>query len=145
MNARFSIPRLASLSFLALSLFLFAAGGSALAAKGDGGFTGPGGTAGHVAATQGGFTGPGPALMTVEQAKTQPDDTWVTLKGQIVQGLGDKRYQFRDSSGEIQVKVGRKTWRGLQVGPQDTVELQGKVDKEWRETHVDVKQVRKTQ
>ena len=129
---------------LCMMLALVLSAGSALAAKaGGGGYNGPGAAGGQY--TQGGYTGPGPALVTVEQAKTMPDDAWVTLKGNIVQSLGDKRYLFRDATGEVQVKIGRKAWRGQDIGAGDVVEIRGEVDKDWMDKHIDVKQVLKTQ
>lgn len=110
-------------------------------ARPEGGFNGPGAQA----TAQGGFTGPGPALTTVQNAKTLADDTWISLKGKILQHNGDKRYVFSDATGTITVKIGRKAWQGLNVGPEDVVELYGEVDKDWGDLHIDVKQVRKAQ
>ena len=101
----------------------------------QGGFTG--GSAG------GGFTGPGPALTTVEQAKNLRDDTKVTLRGAIVQHLGGDKYLFKDGSGAIHVDIDDDEWMGQSVGPDDTVELYGKVDKDWNSVEIDVKRLTK--
>jgi uncharacterized protein (TIGR00156 family) len=92
---------------------------------------------------QGGFTGPGPNLAptTVEQAKTLPDDSKVVLRGYIVQSLGDKDYLFKDDSGSITVEIGRRTWGGQQVGPDDLVEIYGEVDKDDFDVEIDVKRI----
>ena len=79
-----------------------------------------------------GFTGPGKArqyqTVTVSQAKNLPDDFLVILTGNIIQSLGDEKYTFRDSTGDITIEIDRKVWRGLSVGVSDTVEIQGEVD-----------------
>lgn len=95
--------------------------------------------------TAGGFVGPSSQVTTVEQAKAMRDDTWVTLRGNIVQRLSDDLYQFRDASGTINVDIDHKHWNGLTVQPQDLVELHGEVDKDWNSIDIDVKQVIKIQ
>jgi len=107
-------------------------------AAGQGGFTGPSTT------TQaGGFTGPSGAVTTVANAKSLRDDTWVTLRGKIVERISDDLYKFQDASGVINVDIDHKRWNGVTVGLQDTVEIQGEVDKDWNSVEIDVKQIRK--
>ena len=38
-----------------------------------------------------------------------------------------------------------KRWDGLKVTPQDEIEVEGEIDKEWNKTELDVKAVRKVQ
>ncbi|MHC5224968.1 YgiW/YdeI family stress tolerance OB fold protein [Ignatzschineria sp. LJL83] len=86
----------------------------------------------------GGFTGE-KTITTVTDAKTLRDDTKVTLEGNIVKHLGGKQYLFKDATGEIEVEIGRKDWRGVQVGPEDTVIIFGEVDHHrHRPTDIDV-------
>ncbi|PJR51069.1 TIGR00156 family protein [Klebsiella sp. H-Nf2] len=104
----------------------------------QGGFTGPSSTA-----QAGGFTGPSGAVTTVANAKSLRDDTWVTLRGKITERISDDLYKFQDASGVINVDIDHKRWNGVTVGPQDTVEIQGEVDKDWNSVEIDVKQIRK--
>lgn len=107
-------------------------------AAGQGGFTGPSST------TQGGgFTGPSGTVTTVANAKSLRDDTWVTLRGKIVERVSDDLYKFQDASGMVNVDIDHKRWNGVTVGPQDTVEIQGEVDKDWNSVEIDVKQIGK--
>ena len=107
------------------------------AANTQGGFTGPGST------QSGGFTGPNGSVTTVEGAKTLRDDAWVTLRGNIVERLSDDRYTFKDASGTINLDINHKRWNGQTVSPQDVVEIQGEVDKDWNSVEIDVKQINK--
>ncbi len=66
------------------------------------------------------------AVTTVANAKSLRDDTWVTLRGKIVERISDDLYKFQDASGVINVDIDHKRWNGVTVGPQDTVEIQGK-------------------
>ncbi len=119
--------------------FVLSAGAIIASANQHGGFTGPS-TKGH-----GGFTGPGPKAVTIKEATNQPDDTWVTLKGYIVQHDGDDIYTLKDPSGTGKVEIERKAWHGQNIGPNDMVELITKVDKDWGHVELEVKQVRKVQ
>ena len=109
-------------------------------AAGQGGFTGPSTT---TTTQAGGFTGPSGAVTTVANAKSLRDDTWVTLRGKIVERISDDLYKFQDASGVINVDIDHKRWNGVTVGPQDTVAIQGEVDKDWNSVEIDVKQIRK--
>ena len=99
---------------------------------------------------QEGFTGPGSKsntrqyqTVTVSQAKTLPDDSLVVLTGNIIQSLGDEKYTFRDSTGDITIEIDRKIWRGLSVGVSDLVEISGEVDIERGRVEIEVKSIRK--
>lgn len=110
----------------------------------QGGFTGPSSTTQVSSTAQaGGFTGPSGAVTTVANAKSLRDDTWVTLRGKITERISDDLYKFQDASGVINVDIDHKRWNGVTVSPQDTVEIQGEVDKDWNSVEIDVKQIRK--
>ena len=100
----------------------------------QGGFTGPTvGQAGSIP-PQAGFIGPfGPATaVTVAQIQTFPHKAQAVLRGNIVQHLGSDRYLFRDSSGDIVIKIKHNRWWGLSVGPTDLVELGGELKRDKR-------------
>ena len=112
----------------------------------NGGFVDPNAPATQTTQTTqaaGGFNGPSAGAMTVEKAKTMSDDTWVTLRGKIVERISDDLYKFQDGSGTVNVDIDHKRWNGVTVTPQDTVEIQGEVDKDWNSVEIDVKQIRK--
>lgn len=105
----------------------------------QGGFSGPSTTQSQA----GGFQGPNGSVTTVESAKSLRDDTWVTLRDNIVERISDDLYVFKDASGTINVDIDHKRWNGVTVTPKDTVEIQGEVDKDWNSVEIDVKQIRK--
>ena len=92
---------------------------------------------------QGGFSGPSAALTTVDKVKSMSDDTWVMLQGNIEQRVGDDTYTFRDATGTLTVEIDRKRWNGQTITPKDKVQLEGKVDKDWSNVEVDVKNIKK--
>lgn len=108
-----------------------------------GGFVDPNASVQTQPVQQGGFVGPTGSKTTVKQAKTLSDDTWVTLAGKIEQRIGGDDYIFRDATDSINVDIDHKRWNGQTVTPQDTVEIQGKVDKDWNSIEIDVKQINK--
>ncbi|MGB9095999.1 YgiW/YdeI family stress tolerance OB fold protein [Erwinia sp.] len=94
---------------------------------------------------KGGFSGPNGTVATVKQAQDMKDDAWVTMRGNIEKRVGDEDYTFRDATGTMTVEIDHKRWDGQTISPQDKVELQGKIDKDFNSLELDVKQVRKVQ
>lgn len=107
----------------------------------EGGFKGPSATPAQTQTQQGGFVDNNANLTTAAKVKDQKDDSWVKLRGNITERLSDDRYLFRDTTGTVNVEIDHKRWNGQTITPQDQVEIQGKVDKEWNEFEIDVKQV----
>ena len=85
-----------------------------------------------------GFQDPGLKTSTVAQALEMSDDTPVVLEGNIEQSLGDEKYMFKDASGSVVVDIDDEDWRGMTVTPQDTVIINGEVDKDFFKTKIDV-------
>lgn len=113
-----------------------------------GGFSGPDATnAQNTPSTQttqkGGFVGPDAATTTVEQAKSLRDDAWVVLEGNIVRKVGKELYEFRDSTGTVNVDIDDNNWGGVSITPTDKVRIEGEVDKDWNSVEIDVKKVTK--
>lgn len=110
-----------------------------------GGFVDPNAkhTVSETATAGGGFAGPSGNKATVKEAKTYSDDTWVTLTGKIEKRIGGNDYIFRDGTDSVNVEISDKRWNGQTITPQDTVEIQGKVDKDWNSVEIDVKQITK--
>ena len=71
------------------------------------------------------------------------DDTHATLQGNIVRQVGHEKYLFKDATGEIVVEIDDEDWGGVTVGPQDTVELIGEIDKDINKIEFDVDIVKK--
>ena len=122
----------------AIAAILALASAPALAAT-QGGFSGPSTTTTQA----GGFVGPNGTVTTAANAKTMRDDTWVTLRGNIIERVSDDLYIFKDASGTVNVDIDHKRWNGETITPQDVVEIQGEVDKDWNSVEIDVKQIRK--
>lgn len=95
-------------------------------------------------AAKGGFTGGSKAeVTTVAQALKMKDDTNAVLRGNIVKKIKHEKYLFKDATGEIVIEIDDDDWGGVTVGPQDTVELIGEVDKDFNKIEFDVDIVKK--
>lgn len=94
---------------------------------------------GHaLAAASGGFSGPGPGMVSVKQAVSLKDDAHVALKGHIKRHIGGEHYLFSDGTGEVTVEIDQDIWQGRSIGPSDTVEIYGEVDREWNGVSIEV-------
>jgi uncharacterized protein (TIGR00156 family) len=90
---------------------------------------------------QGGFVGPGVDMSTVKQAQNMRDDSYVILQGKIIRSLHKDKYEFQDSTGTITVDIDYRKWNGLSVTPDDLIEIQGEIDKDWNSVEVDVDRI----
>lgn len=79
----------------------------------------------------------------VKEALRMRDESYVTVRGNIVKRLTDDKYLFRDATGEIVVDIDKEDWAGITVGPNDTVELSGEIDRDFNKVEIDVGIVRK--
>ena len=85
----------------------------------------------------GGFVGPNAnqaAHITIKEALNMGDEAKVVLQGNIVNSLGDEKYTFRDETGDIVVEIDDEDWRGINVTPENVLEISGEVDKDFMET-----------
>ena len=89
------------------------------------------------AQVNGGFEGPSASLnenvSTVQEALKLNDDAKVTLKGKIINSLGDEKYTFQDETGEVVIEIDDEDWNGIKVTSENTVEISGEVDKDVNE------------
>lgn len=54
-----------------------------------------------------------------------------------------REVSFEDQSGSIDIEIDDKDWRGLVVGPDDVVIIEGEVDKGWTKLEIEVDNIRK--
>ena len=99
------------------------------------GFTGPHAFTGQSAGFTGqqgfhGYTGMTTPVTVAQVVQTFPNKAHALLKGNIVQHLGGDRYLFRDSSGDVVMKIKHDRWWGLSVSPSDLVEIGGQLKRE---------------
>ncbi|WP_434778091.1 YgiW/YdeI family stress tolerance OB fold protein [Neisseria sp. Ec49-e6-T10] len=92
----------------------------------------------------GGYTGSSNVqVSTIAQAKNLVDDSYVVLRGKLVQQIDSEKYLLKDNTGEIVVEIDHDKWGGLNVGPNDLVQIKGEIDKDWHSLEVDVDFIQK--
>ncbi|ABK83319.1 NirD/YgiW/YdeI family stress tolerance protein [Campylobacter fetus] len=93
---------------------------------------------------RGGYTGGAYGVTTVSAALSARDDTLVNLTGKITRQVQHDKYEFTDGKDTIIVEIDDDDWRGLVVGPNDTVSIYGKVDSDmFKKNEIDVKTITK--
>ena len=71
-------------------------------------------------------------LSSVKQALNAKDNEKVIIKGYISKALGNKKYEFKDESGDtIIVKIDDKDWGGITVNENTFIEIYGEVNKKF--------------
>ena len=91
--------------------------------------------------TEQGFVDESTLVKSVKDALDAKDNTPVVLVGSIVKQIDDDEFLFKDGTGEVEIDVSKRAWNGQTITPQDTIEIRGKVDKEWNKTEIDVKKI----
>lgn len=67
-------------------------------------------------------------IMTVEQAKEMHDGATISLRGNLIDGSGDK-YVFRDKTGKIDTIIPQSVFDGRTVKPDNMISINGSLDK----------------
>lgn len=92
----------------------------------------------------GGFKSGGQSVITVRQALNAADNSMVTLVGNISQQIDDDEFLFTDGTAQIKVEIKRRAWNGLDVGPNDKIRINGKLDNEaFEKAEIEVYRVEK--
>ena len=89
-----------------------------------------------------GFTGQS-AEYSIQEALKQPDDSYVTIQGNIVKKLSSDKYLFKDASGTITVEIDHEKWGNIEASEKDTLELTGEIERKFNSIHLDVDTVKK--
>lgn len=80
---------------------------------------------------------------SVAKALKQPDDTYVTVQGNIIKKIASDKYLFKDVSGTITVEIDNEKLGNIDVSEKDTLELTGEIERKFNSVHLDVDSVRK--
>jgi len=82
-----------------------------------------------------------PAVWTVTEVISLPDDTPVVMRGRITKNLGNDIFVFEDGSGTIMLEIDEESWNGNTVRVDDVVTVYGNVDKGSNYTEIDVESI----
>lgn len=80
--------------------------------------------------------------VTVAQAKTLPDESFISLTGTLVRHLQKDHYEFKDQSGTISVEIDDDLLHPTHFKPDTQVKLVGEVDTHrYKPTDIEVLQL----
>jgi len=82
-----------------------------------------------------------PAVWTVTEVMSLPDNTPVVMRGYITKNMGNDIFVFEDDSGTIMLEIDEEDWNGNTVRVDDIVTVYGNVDKGTNYTEIDVSSV----
>ncbi len=98
-----------------------------------------------VSAAPGHYTGPSSVPISTVKSLLENgrDDQQARLQGRVVSHDGGKNYSFADDSGHMIVKISARRFpAGQSVSAEQRVELVGELDKDFRKTQFEVKELR---
>ena len=82
-----------------------------------------------------------PAVWTVTEVMSLPDETPVVMRGRITKNMGNNIFVFEDNSGTIMMEIEEDDWNGNTVRVDDIVTVYGNVDKGQNYTEIDVESI----
>ena len=82
-----------------------------------------------------------PAVWSVTEVVSLPDDTPVVMRGRITKNMGNNIFVFEDGSGTIMMEIDEESWNGNTVRVDDIVTVYGNVDKGSNYTEIDVESI----
>jgi len=82
-----------------------------------------------------------PAVWSVTEVVSLPDDTPVVMRGRITKNMGNNIFVFEDGSGTIMMEIDEESWNGNTVRVDDIVTVYGSVDKGSNYTEIDVESI----
>jgi len=80
---------------------------------------------------------------SVAEALKRPDDSYVTVEGNIVKKLSSDKYLFKDATGSITVEIDNEKWGNIDASEKDKLELSGEIERKTNSIHLDVDIVKK--
>lgn len=82
-------------------------------------------------------------ITSIAEALKRPDDSYVTVEGNIVKKISSDKYLFKDASGSITVEIDNEKWGNIDVSEKDILELSGEIERKFNSVHLDVDTVKK--
>lgn len=82
-------------------------------------------------------------IMTVEHAKTMHDGASISLRGNLINELGDDKFVFRDKSGSIHTMIPHAVFDGRTVKPDQLINIYGSLDTKMNPPLVRVNKIQK--
>ena len=83
------------------------------------------------------------AVSTVSEALKLNDNSYVTIRGTVVDRLSDDEYTFKDSTGTITVEIDNDKWFGHNYKVNEKLELTGEIEKDTDKTRLDVQKIKR--
>lgn len=81
--------------------------------------------------------------MTVQQAKTMHDGATISLRGNLIDDLGDDKFVFRDKTGSIHTLIPLSVFDGRTVKPDQMISINGSLDTKTQPLVVRVNRIQK--
>ena len=81
--------------------------------------------------------------MTVQQAKTMHDGATISLRGNLIDDLGDDKFVFRDKTGSIHTLIPLSVFDGRTVKPDQMISINGSLDTKKQPPVVRVNRIQK--
>lgn len=81
------------------------------------------------------------ALTSIEKVLKMPDESFVTIEGNIVKQIGNEKYLVQSGKSSIVVEIDDELLMNITVTPKNKVRISGEVDKDFKSIELEASKI----
>lgn len=81
------------------------------------------------------------AITTIDKVLKMPDESFVTIEGNIIKQIGNEKYLVQSGKSTIIVEIDDELLMNITVTPQNKVRISGEVDKDFKSIELEASKI----
>lgn len=81
------------------------------------------------------------AITTIDKFLKMPDESFVTIEGNIIKQIGNEKYLVQSGKSTIIVEIDDELLMNITVTPQNKVRISGEVDKDFKSIELEASKI----
>lgn len=81
------------------------------------------------------------AVTSIEKVLKMPDESFVTIEGNIVKQIGNEKYLVQSGKSTIVVEIDDELLMNITVTPKNRVRISGEVDKDFKSVELEASKI----
>ena len=82
------------------------------------------------------------AITTIDKVLKMPDESFVTIEGNIIKQIGNEKYLVQSGKSTIIVEIDDELLMNITVTPQNKVRISGEVDKDFKSIELEASKIK---
>ena len=81
------------------------------------------------------------AITTIDKVLKMPDESFVTIEGNIIKQIGNEKYLVQSGKSTIIVEIDDELLMNITVTPQNKIRISGEVDKDFKSIELEASKI----